>query len=406
LSPDAEQIFRHPASAEQVSEFQEWEKQNAAAMFLRYADFPATSAFGVRSSDVVTVNDEIKLSFAGSEAQLFDTNGRHIGKIVGIPIDLLQAFLASLDGERDLIRVLAVEPFGRHRGSLEALVNGLLGGLFLVPAAIETLENKISAIELLRFPSQSPYAMPRQYWENSFAVRNALDVFYGGLETFEEFSAGLRGLHRLATLGANGRTYYGGAGGIATVPGEYRNTLIGNRFDERKKWILSTWTQLLGCNRTLLDSGTVVSVNDVPLLEIINDGAECRHLYGRRGEYLALQINEIRSQLAGIRGALKTNDADKALRHCALFHHAFAHAHPFNNINNSIAMNIVNDLLRKAGIGVLPHLYFDQLAYFVQPNDYVEFFEIAVRAHVMNQELGHNRPMTGRLLKAIVDNPS
>jgi Fic family protein len=110
--------------------------------------------------------------------------------------------------------------------------------------------------------------------------------------------------------------------------------------------------------------------------------------------------------LAGIRGALKTNDADKALRHCALFHHAFAHAHPFNNINNSIAMNIVNDLLRKAGIGVLPHLYFDQLAYFVQPNDYVEFFEIAVRAHVMNQELGHNRPMTGRLLKAIVDNPS
>jgi hypothetical protein len=42
----------------------------------------------------------------------------------------------------------------------------------------------------------------------------------------------------------------------------------------------------------------------------------------------------------------------------------------------------------------------------VQPKDYVEFFEIAVRAHVMNEELGRERPITRRLLEAIADNPS
>ncbi len=65
-------------------------------------------------------------------------------------------------------------------------------------------------------------------------------------------------------------------------------------------------------------------------------------------------------------------------------------------------MNIVNNLLRRADIGVLPHLYLDQLAYFMQPPNYAEFFEAAVSAHVMNDELGFDRPLTRALLETVL----
>lgn len=374
-------------------------------MLFRYKDLPVNLAFGLKAADVVTVNEQMTLTYAADEAILVDADGRRIGKFDGVPIDLLQAFLASIDGEKPLARIFAEPPFAEHRGLLEALVGSLLGVLFFVPAAIDALEARIPAIELLRFPHQSRYAVPRAYWENSSAVRDALDSFYMRLGDVAAFSDGLRGLHRLATTGADGETYYGGAGGIATIPGEYRATPIENRFGERKKWIMATWLRLLNCDLAITNQGTIRSVENIPLLQISADGSLCRHLYGQHGEYLALQVNEIRERLSALKTVVDAGDSVKALYGCALFHHAFAHAHPFNNINNSIAMNIVNDILRKADIGVLPHLYFDQIAYFMQPEQYAEFFAIAAKAHMMNDDLGYDRQMTNSLLDTIEGDP-
>jgi Fic family protein len=114
-------------------------------------------------------------------------------------------------------------------------------------------------------------------------------------------------------------------------------------------------------------------------------------------------LNEIRVQLAAA-WSLRS-DRDGFLRHCALFHHAFVHAHPFGNINNSIAMNIVNDLFGRAGIGVVPHLYLDQVALFLQPEDYVRLFERAVAAHLINDEVGRDRPATQALLEGVASGP-
>jgi hypothetical protein len=68
-------------------------------------------------------------------------------------------------------------------------------------------------------------------------------------------------------------------------------------------------------------------------------------------------------------------------------------------------MNIVNDLLGRAGVGVIPHLYFDQVALFTQPADYVRLFELGLAAHAINDE-GHDRPATKALLEAVLgDSP-
>lgn len=405
MVPHAKQIFENPAREDQVRAFQEWEQRNAARMLLRYVDFPDASAFGLRPSDVVTINRRVRFDFTGNEPRLLDERGTSLGTLANVPVDLLRRFVAAPDGQRPLAAICSEPPFAEHSGRLQALVEALLGGPFLVPATIDELERQLPAIELLRFPSQSPYAMPRQYWENSLAVRQALAGFYLGVNDFGTFSKGLRGLHRLATIGANGRNYYGGAGGVPTVPGEFRNMPIGNRFNERKKWIADRWLRLLDAPYALVETGSIVSTHGVPLARIADHGHECHHPYGRAGEDLASQLNELRVHLAAACAAVGM-ERDRLLRHCALFHHVFAHAHPFGNINNSIAMNVLNDLLGRAGIGVIPHLYFDQVAYFLQPEDYVRVFERAVDAHVMNAEVGRDRPATEALLEAVANAPA
>lgn len=399
-TPLVRHVFENPASPEQIRAFQDWEKRNAARMQVRYADFPVANAFGLRSSDVVTLDDSMTFDFSGTEPRLLDAAGRHLGTLANTPVELLRRFLAELDGRHSLAFICSQPPFADHARNLQGLVGALLGGPFLLPAGISALERELPAVALLRFPNQSPYAMPREYWENSIAVRQALGAFYARVDDFRAFADGLRGLHRLATIGASGTHYYGGAGGVATVPGEFRNMPIGNRFDERRKWLHQHWLGLLAVPNTLVESGSIVSANGVPLVEITDGGHVCHHPYGHRGELLARQLNEIRVHLAA---ALSASGPERELlvRHCALFHHAFAHAHPFANINNSIAMNIVNDLLGRAGVGVLPHLYFDQVALFLQPQDYVRFFARAFQAHVINDEAGRNREATTALIEGV-----
>lgn len=399
LTPAAKQVFEHPTGKDQVRKFQAWERANAASMYLRYKDLPADAVFGLRTTDVIKL-DLTAVSNLHDDSEI-KFGGRKIGRNGDVDEAVLRSFLKSFDGERCVEAILADEHFAPHRSTLERLIVRHLGEIFFMPAVIAELEARIAAVELLRFPTQSRYAMPRPYWENSAVVRNALDVLYRRLDDVRAFSDGLRGLHRLATLGADGETYYGGAGGIATIPGEYRRTPIENHFNARKRWIIAAWLQLLNCSSEPLASGTIVSTHGIPLLQIADDGSKCCHLYGRRGEYLALQVNEIRTQLVAARAALEADDRGRLLYHCSLFHHAFVHAHPFNNINNSIAMNIVNDLLGKAEVGVLPHLYFDQVAYLMQPEDYAEFFRLARDSHVIDDRIACERPLTTSLREVI-----
>jgi hypothetical protein len=396
-------VFENPATPAEIRTYHEWERRNGARMQLRYADVPVASAFGVRPSDVVTLSRHVTFDFSGHEPRLVDAAGRHLGTLGNSASDLLQRFAAALDGRQTLGAVCARAPFAAQAAALQACVGALLGGPFLVPGSVAELEGRLRAIEVLRFPSLSPYTMPREYWENSIAVRQALADFYARLASFDAFSAGLRGLHRLATLGANGTNYYGGAGGIATVPGEYRSIAVANAFSDRRQRLLRNWLRQLGSADVLVTSGSIVSTSGVSLASIAAEGLESHRPYGRAGEDLTRQLQDVHVHLVAARAAAGV-DTDALVRQCALFHHAFVHAHPFGNINNSIAMNIVNDLLGRAGVGVMPHLYFDQVALFTQPEDYVRIFELGLAAHVINVAAGHDRPATKALLEAVAGN--
>jgi hypothetical protein len=99
MAPHVKQVFENPASEEQIRAFQEWERRDVARMLVRYSDFPVKSAFGLRPSDVVTVNDAIRFELNHGETRLLDHAGRCIGRLIDVPMDLLKRLLQALDGK-------------------------------------------------------------------------------------------------------------------------------------------------------------------------------------------------------------------------------------------------------------------------------------------------------------------
>ena len=71
--------------------------------------------------------------------------------------------------------------------------------------------------------------------------------------------------------------------------------------------------------------------------------------------------------------------AEEALPFIAEFHQAFVQSCPFPAINNSVAMNIVNYLLKRARLPVISHFALDQLALRLQKTSYARLFGVLVR---------------------------
>ena len=145
----------------------------------------------------------------------------------------------------------------------------------------------------------------------------------------------------------------------------------------------------------------IFSVRKTPLSEVLDSGERIQRILGKGDKVVSNQVNELRWHLGAALKAINKNDSEAVLLHSALFLHLFVHAHPFNNINNSIAMNIINDLLEKAKIGVLPHLYFDYIALVSKPLDFAEFFKAAIPHHVINEDYPDERKLTASLMSYV-----
>ena len=80
-----------------------------------------------------------------------------------------------------------------------------------------------------------------------------------------------------------------------------------------------------------------------------------------------------------LRACFSAEKTEAALPLIAEFHQAFVQSCPFPAINNSVAMNIVNYLLRRAQLPVIPHFSLDQLAMRLQKASYARLFGVLVR---------------------------
>jgi Fic family protein len=129
----------------------------------------------------------------------------------------------------------------------------------------------------------------------------------------------------------------------------------------------------------------VQSTNNLRLGKIINNGINYHHIPLGDG-YLDSVLDELRNTLASANRAMDAGNYDASIRSIAYFHWLFVHTHPFININNSVAMNIVNAYLLRAKGRFLPHLLLDLIALRTDPEDYITIFYDSLDRYGLSKE--------------------
>jgi hypothetical protein len=366
-------VFLGHVAAASVADFQTWERRVGSRMAARKQMIPLDVGFDLRDADVLDRHADVRLV----DSLLVDARTGYRMPLDADP-NLAVRIVSAIDGRSSYADVLSAIPESQ-REAAASWCHRCLGSVIVAPAAVDRLERRLPLPELVRFPQQSPYAVSRAYWENSIAVRGALPLLYRAAATSQaEFRNALRGLHRLATLGEDGRNFYGAASGLPTVPGELRQGPVRTWVTRPVLQTMTRWLDELGVREPLVASGAPAGTGDTPLIDLVDGGLTCEHLGG--GDSLNSALEAVQQQVLTALAAREQNPHRALLASCARVHQVMVAVHPFANVNNSIAMNIVNDLLTSGGAGALPHLFLDYLALRMTPSGYAEAFAAVVAA--------------------------
>jgi hypothetical protein len=351
--------------------YQEWERRAGPGMRARYADFaPRQPIFDVRPQDIPTTLAGYRVQASGPGRLTVAREGAAIA-ISGLSAADLASVMSRLDGKTTVLELAeATNP----RWPLPAwcqLLQALLGTAVDLPGTFSALSAAIERTEIVRFPVQPAHAVWRNYWENSTAIRRHLPSLYRSLDDSRKFLETLTRLHVLATLGENGQSYYGGYGLIPTVPGGYREIAVQTAIPETLVHSLEHWSALLEAGPIRRNGETTTPTGQT--MNFVH-AAGTTVVHPATGDALFSLLDEARPALKTAREALLSRRKAEAFCHLAVFHQIFVNAHPFANINNSIAMNIVNGCLREGGWAWIPHLFLDYLAQRLPPGRYIIAF--------------------------------
>ncbi len=371
------------ADTPDTAKYQEWEQHAGPGMRARYTDFaPQAPLFEVRPDDVPVTLAGYRIQQTRPDVVTVSApDGRSVA-IRGLPAAALTSSLTLLDGRVPVLG-LAQIPIPSSRWPIAAwqqLLQALLGTAIDLPAAFTTLSDAVTRTEIVRFPEQPAHAVLRNYWENAAAVRRHLPVFYQSLDSAEAFRAALAELHVLATLGRDRRSYYGGYGLIPTVPGGYREIGVQTAIPETLVRTLDHWSSILGTGPVSRDGELKTPRGQA--MNIVHEGGTIVVHPATDGALFDL-LDEARIALKSARDAGVAERVSDGLYDLAVFHQIFVNAHPFANINHSIAMNVVNACLRGWGLGHVPHLLLDYLAQRLPPDRFVVAFAETVKCHAL-----------------------
>lgn len=308
----------------------------------------------------------------------------------------VERVLAALDGERSLAEV----SWNVDRAALVSVLRHAFGLVLFAPGAIGPLEDRLSSSSVVRYPS-SPYAVERAYWENMIDVRDHFVARVDAVESLEAFSRLLRRLHVVALMGRGLDRFYKPASPASdegASPGHFW-TSVSRVLETSRGTVYLDGPRVLspavGGERFF--ARLAAALGDPDAISPRRDSHWGR-LVLARGErddahkpwFLpARPLDDAR--LDGLREALSESlrlaatDPAGAVRAAARFHYRYVRAHPFRCANQSVAMTIVNEILRRANAAPIPHLALDHLALRFGQAAYAIAFERAVAAHAGEQ---------------------
>jgi len=193
--------------------------------------------FEPRREDVVVALPGLTVRREGGRTRLVCAQPPVDLVLPGVSARDAQRLIDTIDGERCLMEVRWDS--GVDAGVLAKLLRAAFGWVLFAPDAVAALEQRISGVEVTRFPGP-PYGIERAYWSNMADVREYFcnrDDVTASPRAFEER---LREMHVLALMGRGLSSYYKPASPVSdrvVAPGalfldvpNYRHTARGTLF--------------------------------------------------------------------------------------------------------------------------------------------------------------------------------
>ncbi len=308
-----------------------------------------------------------------------------------------RAVVEAIDGERCLLEVqldAGVAPV-----VLARMLRATFGRVLLAPDAVEALERRVSGVEVARFPGP-PYQLERAHWQNVADVREAVG---SAVPRGDELLGWLSELHVTMLMGRRLDSFYKPASpgaDVTVAPGALFLEPVRLKEGRQQHLFLSgprVNAKLIGGEG--YHAALYRSVGDEEALTRSTPLEAAGHDWGRvvlarserelepgpwfcpprpltSGHFAALGA-ELEAALAGGEGAVRA---------AAAWHWCFVRLHPFHCGNQSLAMSLVNEALRRAGGVGIPHLVLDHFALRLRRDAYCTLFERAVKAFTVTGE--------------------
>jgi len=323
--------------------------------------------------------------------------------VAGVDAAAVARLLERLDGERSF--GAACRDAGLGTSDRARLVGAAFGVVLFAPAAVAELEAEVPSAELVRFPG-APYELDRNYWANMLEVRRGLPelerLLYDPLLALAELTR----LHGVALMGTSGRSFYRpaspmaakgvhpgrlwhaetrlaeAADGVKFLSGPRVNaTLLGGEHYAALVAELAGDPEALAPRRDHTDE-TGLSWGRIVTAQAEHDPAPAPWFCPPR----PLTPPHFRSLFESLARATTSADASLVLEtssELADFHQKFVRLHPFRAANQSLAMNLVNGVLRRVAGAGMPHLILDQLALRLSATAYRRLFALALTGYAM-----------------------
>jgi hypothetical protein len=384
----------------ELLDYQNWLSQHRSARGERdYLFAQERARFEPRSGDVVVALPGLRLQEKGRALRLSCSQPAVELELPGLSRRDAERALGSIDGKRCLAEVLWDSGLDQER--LGRFLRATFGLVVFAPAAIEQLEGRLPGLQTVRFPC-APYAIERAYWQNMAEVRERIAESQASLLDRSGMLPTLRQLHVVALMGRRLDSFYKPASPSA-------DTLVspGSLFVAEPRLLpRSRYSIFLDGPRVNASpvggegwhQAVYRSVQDEAAsgdrLEHEEQGLSWGRVEPARADkderprpwflpprpMLPAHFDQVHAALAEAHGCGERGDAEGAITACGRLHQRLIRLHPFHCANQSLAMNLVNWLLERAGSAGIPHLLLDMLALRLRPEAYERLFRRAVQA--------------------------
>lgn len=287
---------------------------------------------------------------------------------------------------------IQVSDLGSHNGTFdmtEALETYVSTNAASVPKSHE--KKVISALaephELVRQPDNNGQPVTQQYLERQQAVRTYLNqsfqegMLYSATDQMH-FSKELKVAHWLATID-DAYKQSGGGGVLEIKEGKFRTDYLTNNRDFDFDQALIVEQQYGGKDLANLDRGGFARSHTLRVdLERISTQWQAE--VGRNPTFFRYpppdaisaymeQINRIGLEIVS-ELQKPSSDTKKVLQLIGKQYQYGAIIRPFNQVNNSLFMNLANMQIKELGLKGIPHFYLDMVAQRVSTDIFVRYF--------------------------------